>query len=108
MPERGRICLRNHSRSDTSGQPSLRERLADGVDISKELILDTVLMTWIGDRELTLENYKGILEYTNTCIRVKAKPSNIKILGTDLELRNITRELLFITGRIQSIEFCKQ
>ncbi len=84
-----------------------RERLADALDISKEVVLNAVLISCIGDRELTLENYKSIMEYTDTCIRVKANPYPVKITGTGLELRNITRDLLYITGRIHTFGFCR-
>lgn len=84
--------------------PTIREKFADAVDISKEVLLDTVLISCIGNREMTLENYKGILEYSDTCIRIKAKPAQVKITGAGLELKNITRDLLYITGRID--KFC--
>ncbi len=83
---------------------TMRERLADAIDVSKEIVLDAVLISAIGDRELTLENYKSILAYSDTCIQVKAKPYPVTITGAGLEIRNITRELLYITGRIHAIE----
>lgn len=79
---------------------TFRERFADAVDISKDIILDTALIKMIGNRELTLENYKGIVEYSDNCIRIKAKPNIIKITGTNLEIKTITQEMLYITGRI--------
>ena len=85
---------------DEPNKPTIRERFADAVDISKDVILDTALIRMIGNRELTLENYKGILEYTETCIRVKAKPYIIKITGSGMEIKTITQEMLYITGRI--------
>jgi sporulation protein YqfC len=87
---------------------TLRERLADAMDIPKDAVLDTVLLSCIGNRELTLENYKSILEYSDTCIRVKANPKPVRIIGARLELRNITRELLYIVGRIDRIELENQ
>ena len=87
---------------------TLRERFADAMDIPKDAVLDTVLLSCIGNRELTLENYKSILEYSDTCIRVKANPKPIRITGARLELRNITRELLYIIGRIDRIELENQ
>ncbi len=82
-----------------------RERLADAVGISKEILLDTVLLSCIGSRELTLENYKSILAYSDTAIRVKANPRTVEIIGKQLELKTITREMLYITGRIERIGF---
>lgn len=86
-------------------KPTLRERFADAADFSKEVLLDVVLISLIGDRELTLENYKSILAYSDICIRVKCNPRNIEICGSHLELRNLSRELLYITGRIDHVAF---
>ncbi len=99
---------RKKTREETEEKTTLRERLADAVDISKEVVLDTVVISMIGDRELTLENYKSILAYSDTCIRVKAKPYPVKITGKGLEIRNITRDLLYITGRIHYFGFIRE
>lgn len=97
--------MRRQRQKEQEPRPTVRERLADAVDISKEVLLDTVLISCIGNRELTLENYKGILEYSDTCIRVKTNPYIVKITGTGLELRNMTQELLYITGKISGFGF---
>lgn len=91
----------------TEEKSTLREKFADGIDISKEVILDVVLVNLIGDRELTIENYKSIMEYSDTCIVIKAKPYNVKVIGAGLEIRNINRELLYITGRIYDFSFLR-
>ncbi len=83
----------------------IRERIADAVDISKDILLDTSLMRVTGCRELIIENYKGILEYTDVCILIKANPNAIKISGTELEIKTITDEMLFISGSIAGINF---
>lgn len=95
-------------KSHTEERPTLREKVADAMDIPKDVVLDTVLLSCIGNRELTLENYKSILEYSDTCIRVKATPKPVRIIGARLELRNITRDLLYIVGRIDRIELENQ
>lgn len=96
---------RRRAETDNVSAPSLREKIADSIDISKEVILDTILLTMIGEREMTVENYKSIITYTDTKIKIKAKPYPIEIVGTGLEIRSITRELLYITGRIRSFAF---
>ena len=83
----------------------IRERIADTVDISKDIILDTSLIKMTGSKEVIIENYKGILEYTSSCIRIKTNPQKIKISGTSLEIGTITDEMLYIFGNIASIEF---
>lgn len=96
---------RSRADADSPSAPSLREKIADSIDISKEVILDTVLLTMIGEREMTVENYKSIITYTDTKIKLKAKPYPVEIIGTGLEIRSLTRELLYITGRIRSFSY---
>ena len=88
-------------------QNRIRERLAGAVDVSKDIILDTVLIRITGTSEIFIENYKGILEYTENVIRIKAKPKCIKICGTSLELCNISDEMLCVTGSIDKVMFTK-
>lgn len=82
-----------------------RERIADAFDLSRDVILDTVTVKILGCREMTVQNYKGILEYSDTCIRIKAKPKTVKICGRNLELKTVTDEVLYITGGIGSFSF---
>ena len=97
--------LGRRKKQQESTPPSLREKMAEALDISKEIILDAVRIVAIGNRELTLENYRNIMEYTTTCIRVNTNPHIIKIRGNGLEIKTITQEMLYITGGICSVEF---
>lgn len=87
---------------------SIREKIADRVDMSRDIILDSVVIKMSGNRQLMLENYKGILEYGDRCIRIKAKPKAVKIVGSGLEIRTITDEILYITGEFSGIMFTEE
>ncbi len=84
---------------------SIKEKIADAVDFSKDIILDSSLMKMTGNRELIIENYKGILEYSDSVIRIKAKPKTIKLSGANLEFKTITDEVLLISGKFSQIAF---
>lgn len=84
---------------------TVRERIADSFEVSKELTLDVVKVTFIGTRELTVENYIGIIEYTDKIIHLTAKPAPFKICGDFLEIKTMTKEMLFVTGVIHKIYF---
>ena len=61
--------------------------------------------TVMGNRELLLENYKGILEYEKEYIRIQAKSCRILVRGKNLNISYYTNEEMKITGIIQSIEY---
>lgn len=90
-------------KSDSS--PTALERLADVIDISKNVMLGMPLVTLLGDRELTIENYVGIIEYGDEVIRIKCKAVNVSITGKNMELKTMTEEFLYITGRFKCFSY---
>ena len=84
---------------------SIREKLSDMLDMPKDVVQDLAKITMIGERDLTVENYKGILEYSDTIIRLKTNGRGIKITGENLGIRTITDEDIEVYGRINTLEF---
>lgn len=84
---------------------TMREKVADTFDVSKEVILDAAKLVLIGNRELTVENYKSIAEYTENKIILETNPHRLKIDGAQLEIKTIARDFLYITGKILAVEF---
>lgn len=95
-------------RETTPPSRTAREKIADSIDISKEILLNTSKIVAIGNREITVENYRGILEYTSESIRLVTNPYIIKIGGRCLEIKTMTRDFLYITGTINSVAFCSE
>lgn len=95
-------------KAENNEKQSLSERFADSFESSKEILLDVPRLVFIGNRELTVENYKGIIEYTDTCLVLETNPDRLKIEGSSLEVKTITQELLYITGKIKRIEFRRE
>lgn len=93
-------------RSSSQKKTTAREKIADTLDFSKEILLDTSKITAIGNREMTVENYRGILEYGNKRIRLLSQPYTIDICGDFLEIKTMTRDFLYITGTLKSVAFC--
>ena len=83
----------------------LNEKIAEFIDVSRDVILDTYLIRTLGAREMAVENYKGILEYGKNMIKLKANPDNISVFGDDLELLSISDDSVCIKGEISKIEF---
>ena len=84
------------------------EKLADIVNISEDIILDTFLIRMLGSREIIIENHKGILQYSDKVVKLKASPENIEVYGDKLELSSISDDIVCIRGTIKKTEFCKE
>ena len=71
----------------------------------KDLSFQDSLLTMTGKRELLLENYRGILEYTDTQLLILSFHYKIRITGEKLVIAYYTGEEMKITGRISSIVY---
>lgn len=79
--------------------------ILDKLNLPKDITQGAFVLTAVGNRELYIENYKGILEYTKNCIRIQGKNTYIKIEGRNLKIDHYTEEDMLIKGHILSIEY---
>lgn len=79
-----------------------RHKLQDAMEIPKELLKGYSRVTIIGAEDIWIENYKGILEYTEDVVRLS---NDICIYGQNLSVEEITAEDILIMGKIKNIEF---
>ncbi len=64
----------------------------------------TARTTAIGSRKLLVENYTGILEFSDTCIRLMTGCGSIQITGHGLYLCDVRPNALIIHGEIQRVD----
>lgn len=82
-----------------------KNKLADASGIPKDVVLKAPIITITGQTELLIENYRGILEYTNQFVRIQTKIGRIKITGERLYIPYYTNDEMKITGHIISVEY---
>ena len=80
-------------------------RTADAANMPKDVVLGVPILTMTGQNEVSVENYRGIIEYTDLLIRIQTKIGQIKIIGKSLQIDYYTNDEMKITGRITSIEY---
>lgn len=82
----------------------LLEKTAQALDLPADVLAGLPRVELIGDREVRMENHRGILSYGEEEIHVSAGGFVIKIVGEELKLRAMTGLELLVTGRIHAIE----
>lgn len=82
-----------------------RELFVNSLKLPKDTILGVPILTVTGNREIWMENYKGILEYTSGQILLQAKTCQICIEGKSLSIDYYTNEDMKISGIISSIRY---
>lgn len=85
---------------------SLKSKMAAAASIPKDVMLGVPIITMTGQTEVCIENYRGIIEYTDALIRVQSKAGQIKVSGKRMQIEYYTNDEMKITGRIKSIEYC--
>ena len=81
----------------------VKEKLSNMLSLPKEIALDLPILMATGRGELNIENYKNLLEFTDTSIRIRTKDGVVTVEGGGLCLRQITTENILISGRISGI-----
>lgn len=83
---------------------NLKEKVNNTLNIKDEIILNIPIISLIGNKDLTIENYKGIVLYSETKIKINTNISVITITGNNLTLSKVLTEKIIITGNI--LEIC--
>ena len=68
-----------------------------------DIMYGAVIITAMGRNQVLVENYKGIIEYTQEKIRLQTKTCQVTIQGKRLLVEYYTNEEMKITGYIQGI-----
>ncbi len=85
----------------------IKEKVTEILELPKEIVLNMPKLTMLGNGDLIVENYKGILEYDEGVIRLNTTSGIIKVIGTNIYIKEITLESIMIFGDIHSLEFMK-
>lgn len=86
-------------------QKNVSDRFTELLNIPKEIVADIPKLVLSGNKEVFIENYKGLIVYTDTNIKINSKDTLIHIVGESLNIKVITSEELIISGNIISINF---
>ena len=86
---------------------SLKNRISELSELPKDVALGIPMLTMIGQMEMIIENYRGIIEYTDILVRIHTKDGQIKVVGNSLKVDYYTNDEMKITGCIVSVEYVK-
>lgn len=82
-----------------------KRRAVTALGLPRDVLLGDVLVSFVGCAQVHIENYRSILLYTDTLVRIQAKSCRLLIRGSRLCIQCYTSEEMTITGQIASLEF---
>lgn len=75
------------------------------LDLPQDVVLDLPRFTMIGNRQLYIENHRGVLHFASDTLRLALSQGSMEIHGRELVLRTILPEEVFIEGIISDIRY---
>ncbi len=89
--------------AESAGRRSV-ERVADLLELPRDVVLDLPRLTLVGKLQLTVENHRGLVEYTPERVRIAVHEGEIVVTGRGLAIGSVYRDEMIIGGRIDGLE----
>lgn len=84
---------------------SCLEEISDHLNLPADILAGAPIITATGRNQICLENYKGIIEYNDSLVKVQSKACKICIEGQELNILYFTEDEMKITGFIKAIYY---
>lgn len=83
-----------------------KDRISGKIGFTGDVMLGATIVTMEGDSRLFIENYKGIITYTDKCIMIQGRKNKIMVEGKNLQIEYYTNLDMKINGTIYLVKFC--
>lgn len=82
-----------------------KQTWSDSLGLPRDAVKGETIITATGRSSLRIENYRSILIYSDTKIRIQAKRYKLSILGKRLRILYYDKDEMEITGCIETVSF---
>ncbi|MBE5864901.1 MAG: sporulation protein [Lachnospiraceae bacterium] len=78
-------------------------KLLESLQLPKDVCLGALRVTLTGNEEAWIENYKGLLEYSEEAVLLQGKNCQVRLEGSALTIDYYTNEDMKISGCIRNV-----
>ncbi|MGI6175655.1 MAG: YabP/YqfC family sporulation protein [Christensenellales bacterium] len=82
-----------------------KRKAAKIIQIEDDLFFSNIRVSLIGSQKMIIDHYTGIVEYSDTKVRLDCSEGVLCISGNELELKDIESDRISIMGHIKTLEF---
>ncbi|MDE7251333.1 MAG: YabP/YqfC family sporulation protein [Acetatifactor sp.] len=82
-----------------------KSKLLESLQLPRDVCLGALRVTLTGSAEAWVENYRGLLEYSEQSILLQGKNCQVCFEGTGLTIDYYTNEDMKISGCIQNVRY---
>lgn len=79
--------------------------LSSTLNLPSDILTGAPIITIIGKSEISIENYKRVIEYTDTNLKVVTNVGNILIQGKNIKITYFASDEMKVTGRFKQINY---
>lgn len=79
-------------------------RIAKLLDLPLDTIIDWPRISLSGNRNLVIQNHRGVIEYDSSIARINTKLGELLVNGENLVLVCALQEEIVIEGKIKKVE----
>jgi len=82
-----------------------KEKILSKLDFPRDISLDLPKIIVIGNREIIIENHKGIIFFETNMVKINSRIGPIMIKGEAFEILFIAETSITISGNFQGISY---
>lgn len=82
-----------------------KEKVMRALEIPGEVVLDLPRLVFTGNRQVRVENHRGVIAYSSQEVRVRVENGELVFQGEGLSLGAILPEELMVEGKIHSLTY---
>jgi sporulation protein YqfC len=82
-----------------------REKILNKLDFPSDISMSLPKIIVVGNREITIENHKGIIYFETNMVKINSRIGAITIEGRDFEILFIAETSITISGIFKGISY---
>lgn len=86
-------------------RPAFLAKAESALDLSEGVLRDAANITLYGTSLIEVDNFKGLLDFSKSSLRINTTDTILRIDGINLEISYMTDESISVKGTIKSVSF---
>ena len=85
-----------------------RRLLVKTMDLPQDVMMDLPRITMIGQLHIYIENHRGLLNFTDTEVRLILKNGQLLVKGRSFVIKTILPEEIMLEGKIDQVSYINE
>lgn len=82
-----------------------KKAVVSALNLPEDVFLGEMLLSFTGSNSAVVENYRSIIFFSDTILKLQGKNTKLTITGKRLSIEYYDKEQLKVSGQIKSAEF---